>query len=54
MFVMVNIIVMIDIFTFFLNSGQPEIESVRSAQRIFRGGATKRWRCVYQRRDLLK
>jgi len=29
----------IDLFKFFLVSGQPEIESVRSAQRIFRGGA---------------
>jgi uncharacterized protein (TIGR02421 family) len=31
----------IEVFKFFLNAGQPEIESVRSAQRIFRGGATK-------------
>ena len=31
----------IDLFKFFLVSGQPEIESVRSAQRIFRGGAVK-------------
>lgn len=31
----------IDLFKFFLESGQPEIESVRSAQRIFRGGAVK-------------
>ena len=31
----------IEVFKFFLDSGQPEIESVRSAQRIFRGGATK-------------
>jgi len=28
----------IDVFKFFLESGQPEDESVRSAQRIFRGG----------------
>ncbi len=28
----------IEIFKFFLESGQPEDESVRSAQRIFRGG----------------
>lgn len=31
----------IDLFKFFLESGQSEIESVRSAQRIFRGGAVK-------------
>ncbi|WP_020527571.1 flavohemoglobin expression-modulating QEGLA motif protein [Flexithrix dorotheae] len=31
----------IDLFKFFLEAGQPEIESVRSAQRIFRGGAVK-------------
>lgn len=31
----------IEVFKFFLQTGQPEIESVRSAQRIFRGGATK-------------
>ncbi|HEX6225078.1 MAG TPA: flavohemoglobin expression-modulating QEGLA motif protein [Chryseolinea sp.] len=31
----------IDLFKFFLDCGQPEIESVRSAQRIFRGGAVK-------------
>ena len=31
----------IEVFKFFVNAGQPEIESVRSAQRIFRGGATK-------------
>jgi len=31
----------IDLFTFFLNEGQPAVESVRSAQRIFRGGAVK-------------
>jgi uncharacterized protein (TIGR02421 family) len=31
----------IDLFKFFLDSGQSEIESVRSAQRIFRGGAVK-------------
>jgi len=31
----------IDLFKFFLDAGQPEIESVRSAQRIFRGGAVK-------------
>jgi uncharacterized protein (TIGR02421 family) len=31
----------IELFKFFLNAGQPEIESVRSAQRIFRGGAVK-------------
>jgi len=28
----------IEVFKFFLESGQPEEESVRSAQRIFRGG----------------
>jgi len=31
----------IELFKFFLNAGQPEIESVRSAQRILRGGAVK-------------
>ena len=31
----------IDLFKYFLNEGQSEIESVRSAQRIFRGGAVK-------------
>jgi uncharacterized protein (TIGR02421 family) len=31
----------IDLFKYFLESGQSEIESVRSAQRIFRGGAVK-------------
>jgi uncharacterized protein (TIGR02421 family) len=31
----------IELFKFFLVSGQPEIESVRSAQRIFRGGSVK-------------
>jgi uncharacterized protein (TIGR02421 family) len=31
----------IDLFKFFLEAGQSEIESVRSAQRIFRGGAVK-------------
>lgn len=31
----------IDLFKFFLEAGQPEIEAVRSAQRIFRGGAMK-------------
>jgi uncharacterized protein (TIGR02421 family) len=31
----------IDLFKFFVEAGQPEIESVRSAQRIFRGGAVK-------------
>jgi uncharacterized protein (TIGR02421 family) len=31
----------IDLFKFFLNAGQSEIESVRSTQRIFRGGAVK-------------
>ena len=31
----------IELFKFFLQAGQPEVESVRSAQRIFRGGATK-------------
>lgn len=31
----------IDVFKFFLESGQPEDESVRSAQRIFRGGDVK-------------
>lgn len=31
----------IDLFKFFLDAGQPEVESVRSAQRIFRGGAVK-------------
>jgi uncharacterized protein (TIGR02421 family) len=31
----------IDLFKFFLNAGQPEIESVRSAQRIFRSGDVK-------------
>ena len=31
----------IDLFKFFLHAGQSEIESVRSAQRIFRGGAVK-------------
>jgi uncharacterized protein (TIGR02421 family) len=29
----------IDLFKFFLEAGQPEDESVRSAQRVFRGGA---------------
>ena len=32
---------LIDLFKFFLEAGQSEIESVRSAQRIFRGGAVK-------------
>jgi len=31
----------IELFKFFLEAGQSEIESVRSAQRIFRGGAVK-------------
>lgn len=31
----------IDVFKFFLEAGQTEVESVRSAQRIFRGGAVK-------------
>lgn len=31
----------IDLFKFFLDAGQSDIESVRSAQRIFRGGAVK-------------
>lgn len=31
----------IDLFRFFVDAGQPDIESVRSAQRIFRGGAVK-------------
>lgn len=31
----------IDLFKFFLDAGQSEVESVRSAQRIFRGGAVK-------------
>lgn len=31
----------IELFKFFLDAGQPEIESVRSTQRIFRGGAVK-------------
>jgi len=31
----------VDLFTFFLQSGQSEEESVRSTQRIFRGGAVK-------------
>lgn len=31
----------IDLFKFFVAAGQTEIESVRSAQRIFRGGAVK-------------
>ena len=31
----------IELFKFFLKEGQPEVESVRSAQRIFRGGAVK-------------
>ena len=31
----------LDLFKFFLDAGQTEIESVRSAQRIFRGGAVK-------------
>lgn len=31
----------IDLFKFFLDAGQSELESVRSAQRIFRGGAVK-------------
>jgi uncharacterized protein (TIGR02421 family) len=31
----------VDVFTFFLQSGQSEQESVRSTQRIFRGGAVK-------------
>ncbi len=31
----------IDVFRFFLDAGQSEEESVRSAQRIFRGGATE-------------
>lgn len=31
----------IELFKFFLKNGQSEIESVRSAQRIFRGGAVK-------------
>ncbi len=32
---------LIDLFNFFLDAGQSEVESVRSAQRIFRGGAVK-------------
>ncbi|MFZ2905588.1 MAG: flavohemoglobin expression-modulating QEGLA motif protein [Cyclobacteriaceae bacterium] len=31
----------IDVFRYFLEAGQPEVEAVRSAQRIFRGGAVK-------------
>jgi uncharacterized protein (TIGR02421 family) len=31
----------VDVFRYFLEAGQTEIESVRSAQRIFRGGAVK-------------
>jgi uncharacterized protein (TIGR02421 family) len=31
----------IEIFRFFLEAGQSDVESVRSAQRIFRGGAVK-------------
>lgn len=31
----------IDLFKYFLEAGQSEVESVRSAQRIFRGGAVK-------------
>jgi uncharacterized protein (TIGR02421 family) len=31
----------IELFKFFLDAGQTQIESVRSAQRIFRGGAVK-------------
>lgn len=31
----------IEVFKYFLNAGQSEEESTRSAQRIFRGGATK-------------
>jgi hypothetical protein len=31
----------IDLFKFFLDAGQSEEESVKSAQRIFRGGAVK-------------
>lgn len=31
----------IEVFKFFLEAGQPEVEAVRSAQRIFRGGAVK-------------
>ena len=31
----------IDLFKFFLEAGQSEIESVQSAQRVFRGGAAK-------------
>lgn len=31
----------IDVFEFFLNGGQSEEESVRSTQRVFRGGAAK-------------
>ncbi len=31
----------IDLFKFFLDAGQTEVESVRSTQRIFRGGAVK-------------
>jgi len=31
----------IELFKFFLEAGQSEVESVRSAQRIFRGGAVK-------------
>jgi len=31
----------IDLFKFFLEAGQSDIESVKSAQRIFRGGAVK-------------
>jgi uncharacterized protein (TIGR02421 family) len=31
----------IEVFKFFLEAGQPEVESVRSTQRIFRGGAVK-------------
>lgn len=32
---------LIELFKFFLEAGQSEMESVRSAQRIFRGGAVK-------------
>jgi len=31
----------IDLFKFFLEAGQNEVESVKSAQRVFRGGAVK-------------
>jgi len=31
----------VELFKFFLEAGQSEVESVRSAQRIFRGGAVK-------------